>query len=109
MSTVFPPNTPPYDPAPARDPLTVNESGEVLVKDNKAWSKYFSLLTGRRASVIQYLLSQPVLLSGLAANLPNATLYPENSRYYSTDTHVDRINLFTVTGDPTTAVWTVIP
>lgn len=59
-------------------------------------------------SALFFLLTRPVLLSGLNAAKPNATLYPENSRYYSTDTTTEYINLYATPGNPATAVWTAM-
>lgn len=104
MAVVIPPDAPPINPGPVRTPLLVRDS-TINVKDNKTWSKFFELLY----AALLYLLQKPVLLHGLNANKPDATLYPENSRYYSTDTTTDYINLYSVPGDPTTAAWTAIP
>jgi hypothetical protein len=104
MAVVIPPNSPEVNPAPVRTPLDIRNNA-VYVKDEKGWLKFFEVLY----AALLFLLQRPVFLSGLDAAKPDATLYPENSRYYSTDTTTDYINLYSVPGDHTTAVWTAIP
>ena len=97
---VFPPNTPPLDPAPVRTPVSA-AGGSVTFKDNRQWQPFFNLLF----AAIRDLQSRPVSLSGLAADIPDATQYPENSRYWATDTTTESINIFATPGDHTTASW----
>lgn len=104
MAMVFPPGSPPVSPAPVRTPLAARQSKEIVVKDTKDWTRFFELLN----AAILYLLSQPVLLSGLDANKPNATLYPENTRYFSTDTIHESIVIYATPGDPSTASWVLM-
>lgn len=101
MSVVIPPNTPQIDPAPVRTPVDVAK-GRIVFKDNQPWEKFFNLLY----TVLFALMIRPVLLSGLAADIPDPTLYPENSRYFETDTSTENVNLYGTPGDPSTAAWT---
>jgi hypothetical protein len=87
---ITPPNTPPLPDAPVNTPLLVEGApGKITVRNNQSWQKWmFSTV-----QAIAYLLSQPVSLSGPAADLPEAALYPQNSRYFATDTNKEYIVL----------------
>lgn len=100
----FAPGTPPLNPAPVRDPIDVPNK-QFKFKDSQSWQTFFNLLY----SAVIYLLSGPVLLSGLLANRPAATILPENTRYWGTNTMVEYIVIYGTPGDPTTAAWVAMP
>ncbi len=99
MSTPIPPNTPPFNGAPLRNAL--DDAGKVLVNAKSPWGIWFNVLY----QAVIYLLMRPVSLSGLDADLPDPTLYPENSRWFSTDAVQEYIAIYSVPGDPTSATW----
>ena len=105
---VIPPGTPTFSPGPVRTPILVTkgvpEGLQVVIKDNQSWHKYFEQVW----NILTSLVSRPVMLSGLAADIPDPTLYPENSRFWSTDTHHESIVLYATPNDPTTASWQVM-
>ncbi len=100
MASRIPPGAPPLGPAPIRTPLDV--MGKlVYFKDSGPWTIWLNLVF----NALSYLFLQPVSLSGLAADIPDATLYPENSRYWATNTMAEYIDIYATPGDPTTAAW----
>lgn len=70
-----------------------------------SWQRFWSNLVQQ----VTNLVNGPTSLSGTLANRPVATGQAENTRYFATNTLVEYINIYGTAGDPTTAVWTVIP
>jgi hypothetical protein len=99
----IPPGSPPIDPAPVRTPIPVI-ADHVRFSDQSPIVKWLNAVY----MAILFLLQQPSILSGLFADIPDATLYPENSRYWATDTTAEYINIYATPGDPTTASWTAM-
>ena len=95
---------PPIDRPPIRQPLYVNDK-QVVIGDGQPWGKFFIFLY----EAVRYLLDRPQILGGLLADIPDPTLLPEFSQYTTTDTLALYSNFYATPGDPTTAVWTVIP
>lgn len=101
--TPIPPGSPPIDPPPVRTPLPV-VGDQVRLSDQSPLTKWLNFVY----RAILFLLQQPSSLSGLAADIPDPVLYPENSRYWATDTTTEYINLYATPGDPATAAWTAM-
>lgn len=74
------------------------------MNDSKDYGKFFNFIF--QACI--YMLQQPVILSGLLAARPNATLYPQNSLYCSTDSHEIYLCSYATPGVASTAVWTLL-
>ena len=98
------PGSPTLTNPPLRTPIPVEEK-QVRIAEKGPWGIWLSAVL---VNTVQYLLKLPSSYSGLAADIPNATFYPENSRYWATDTTAEYINLYATPGDPSTAVWTAM-
>ncbi len=85
---------------PVATPLQVRQN-LLIFRNSTAWVKTYELWYG----AIMNLLARPVLLSGLDADLPDATLYPENSRYVATDLPGEYVNIYADPTDHNSAVW----
>jgi len=103
MGNPYPPNTPPMNPAPVRTPVPV-QNNAILFKNMQGWQKFFDLLY----FAVTYLLSNPVILSGLDSSLPTASNYPANSIYYATDSKKIYVNIYATPGQPSSAAWTSV-
>lgn len=103
------PDLAPLAPAPLKQPLLVRNNagvvvGRIIIAEDLTWSKYFSESI---SSALQGLQSRPGLLGGLLANRPtDPSLYPENTRFFATDTEAETYVKYVVPGDPTSAAWT---
>ena len=97
---VFPPGSPIINRMPVSTLLQVRQD-MLKFQDNTAWTKTMEAWYG----AIINLLGRPITISGLDANLPDATLYPENSRYYATDLPGEYVNIYAVSTDQNSAVW----
>ena len=104
MAAPQPPLAPNFTPPPLRTPIDV-QNNQVRIADRGPWGIWMGATL---VNAVLYLLRLPSSYSGLIADIPDATRYPENSRYWATDTTAEYINLYATPGDPSTAVWTAM-
>lgn len=104
MATLVPPGTPTVNLPPVRSPIPVRDKA-AYITDSHDWTKHFALLF----NALIYLLESPVLLSGLDGSKPNPTVYPQNTRYFATDSVKEYTVIYATPGNPATASWVQIP